>query len=739
VSAHAAAPGLLEPLLVVEVGHRIAVGACGGLLAQLGATVVVIEPPNPSAQGKWRNRAVMLAGKESVVIAPGDAADASLQRELLARADVVLLSTDDGATDVAWDAPRPASQIVCDVTAFGHEGPLAGRGGDEPIVAALSAVVETTGPADGPPAVIGAPVLEMSTAVFAAAAIVAACRVRRHTGCGQRIDMAIFDTAVNELANFLPLHFERQPATRSGNRHPLHVPWGSFRARDGFVLICSVTADQFARICKAIGKPELAADERFATSGGRLRHFREMDAHIEAWTRERTVAECEAALTPLGVACGPILTVDRLAHEANLAHRASVRMLDDPATGRPVPVPASPLRAVPCAGRSPMHIPAPDSGRPAVAALLASRAASSEAPVVQGDRPSDVRPLAGVRVVEIGQYTVAPLASRHLGALGADVIKIEPPAGDAIRFSSPLRADGLSHIFAISNTDKRGLVLDLRDAAQREKLHRILAQADMLVENLRPGALAKLGFGGDALRERHPTLIYCSINGFGNDSSYPGRPALDTVIQAMSGLMSLTEVDGAPMKAGISASDMLGGEFGLLALLAALEHRDRTGRAAHFDLSMQDCSIWMTQIAWPGSSPAAAHAIVRAADGYVVAMTTAARVRGLLGETAGRDRASIVEALAAAGVDSAPVATVAEVANSAQVAARGLLLSRPTSDGDRWTVLGSPLRLRATPGRVRTAMPRLGAEDAIINDEFALREPSSGGAESGPRPQREAS
>jgi crotonobetainyl-CoA:carnitine CoA-transferase CaiB-like acyl-CoA transferase len=157
----------------------------------------------------------------------------------------------------------------------------------------------------------------------------------------------------------------------------------------------------------------------------------------------------------------------------------------------------------------------------------------------------------------------------------------------------------------------------------------------------------------------------------------------------------------------------------------------------HFDISMQDTSIWMTQIAWPGALPAAAHTVVPAADGSVVALATAAQVERVLGAAAGpRDRAAVVTALAAAGVACAPVLTVGEVAGSAQVAARGLLLSRPTSDGDAWTVIGSPLRLRATPGTVRRAMARLGAEDAIIIGEFALRESPPGAAT--PHPQREA-
>jgi crotonobetainyl-CoA:carnitine CoA-transferase CaiB-like acyl-CoA transferase len=714
----APAPALIEDVVVAEIGSRIGVGACGSLLAQLGATVVVPEPRSGERIGKWRNRAAMLAGKLAFAVEDFDDA---LLRRLVEAADIVLVSSDFPRRDEsAWERSRDGAQIVCDITAFGHDAPLSGRGGDDPIVQALGGIVDTTGPADGAPAVVGTSVIEMSTAVFAASAILAALRVRRLHGFGQRIDMALHDTAVNQLVNFLPLHFVGRPATRSGNRHPLHVPWGSYRARDGHVLVCSVTADQFARISQAIGRPELAHDERFATSAARLANFRDLDAALGAWAAQHTVAECESALSRLGIPCGPIVTLDRLGAEPNLVHRGSLRELDDPASRGRAIVPASPIRGDPLGGRSPSRIPGVDEDREHVTQLLSRRKPVER--LSTGDAPRAIAPLSGVRVIEIGQYTVAPLASRQLGALGADVIKIEPPAGDAIRNSSPLRDDGRSYIFALSNTDKRGLVLDLREPRDRARLHKLLDDTDALVENLRPGALAKLGFSGETLRARHPRLVYCSINGFGNDSAYPGRPALDTVIQAMSGLMAMTRVGDEPMKAGASASDVLGGEFGLLAILAGIDYRDRTGIAPHFDLSMQDASSWMTQIDWPGALPPQPVSVVAATDGWVVAQATRDRVEELLAGARRKtlDRDALVAELSTLGVDAAPVLGVAEVVAHPQSRARGLLVEVPTRDGDRWTVVASPLRLLATPARVRSAMPHLGAEDAELAAEFAL-------------------
>lgn len=713
---------LLENVLVVEVGDRIAVGACGGLLAQLGARVVAVEPGSRSTSGKWRNRAAMMAGKLSVVLDADDDGDRVLQDELLARADVVLLSSDsDDPSSRFWARAADANQIVVDITAFGHGGTGEGRGGSEEIIQACGGVIDTTGPVEGPPTVVGTPVLEMNTAVSAAAAILIALRVRRLHGFGQRIDMSILDGAVNCLTNFLALHFSGVPATRSGNRHPLYSPWGSYRALDGHLLLCSVSDDQFVRICRAMNEPALAHDPRFATATLRRQHFVEIDKIINSWAANRTVTNCEQVMTQAGVACGPIVTIDMLEHEPNLVHRGTLRRLDDPDTGTSARVPASPIRGTPLCGLNPTRIPARDEDRATVLEILATRA-RAPTHIVSEDRPSHVEALAGVRVVEIGHYTVAPLASRHMGSFGADVIKVEPPSGDAIRNGPPLRDDGLAYIFALSNTDKRGLVLDLRQERDKIRLHRLLEQSDLLVENLRPGSLESLGFGPEVLRARHPHLVYCSITGFGRESIYRGRPALDSVIQAMSGMMSLTCVDGMPTKAGISASDVAGGLFGLLASLAGIEYRDQTGYASHFDVSMQDASVWMTQVHWSGDNQPTTR-IVRASDGYVVVQGDAETVDPIvttLRKPAGR--AELVALLSAQGLDAAPVLTVAEVVDDPRTLDRQLIVERPTNDNGSWRVLNSPLRLCSTPPRVRTVMSRLGSDNNQVIDEFKLDE-----------------
>jgi crotonobetainyl-CoA:carnitine CoA-transferase CaiB-like acyl-CoA transferase len=700
----------LGTLSVVELGSRVAVGAAGSLLAQLGASVMVVEPAVPSSVGKWSNRPVMMAGKKSIVLdRAGGAAELAL---LIQQADVILLSSDADPEDRSLWLQAPAHVVVCDITAAGHDGPLAGVALSEGLVEAITGIADTTGSAEAAPTTIGTPILDMHAGVYAGGAIISALRLRRLHGVAERIDVALFDVGVTALINFLPLFLVGRSSTRSGNRHPLFTPWSTFDAADGTVQICAVTDLQWKAICEAMQTPQLVLDPRFATSAVRFENRVAIEALVGDWTRKNTIEECERLLTERGVASGRIVRVTDIADDVNVRHRGSVRVLQDRSNGSRVAVSATPFRGAPIGGLSPDHIPYRNENFARFQAL-ADRAASV-APSVGDKSPNRARPFEGTRIVEIGQYTVAPLASRIMGALGADVIKVESPTGDALRSVAPFRDDGAAYIFAVSNTDKRGIVLDLRRQVDRDTLHEILATADILVENLKPGSLAKQGFGVAELRKQHPHLIYCSVSGFGSDSAYPNRPALDTVIQAASGLMDITRPHGVPTKAGISSSDNLGGQFAFLALAAALELRERTGTAVHFDLSMQDMSLWASQLEWNGKR-SDRPTIVRASDGYVAIDEPA-----IVAEPQALSHLSRQEMVAALPLDrAAPVLTVSEVFQHPQTIARGLLTNCPTPEGDVWTVFALPFRMTYAPVTVERVMGRLGGTDAKVRADIA--------------------
>jgi itaconate CoA-transferase len=233
-----------------------------------------------------------------------------------------------------------------------------------------------------------------------------------------------------------------------------------------------------------------------------------------------------------------------------------------------------------------------------------------------------VRPLEGVTVVTLEHAIAAPLATRHLADQGARVIKIERPGvGDFAR-GYDQRVRGLSSHFVWTNRGKESLTLDLKHPRAAELLGRLLAGADVLVQNLAPGAAARMGLSHEALAPRHPGLIVCDISGYGDDPAHPGpyrdRKAYDLLIQSESGFLSVTGSPEAPAKAGCSIADIAAGMYAYSNILAALIERSRTGHGRRIDVSMLESMVeWMgfpLYYAFDGAPPppraGAAHATI---------------------------------------------------------------------------------------------------------------------------------
>lgn len=724
----------LAGLRVVELGSRVAVGACGTLLAEAGADVVLVESAADRAAGagKWAERALAAAGKS---VLGGDADDRHEALAILIRdADVVLLSTD---ADGPWchdaractgnpgaDRPTDSSpgQIVCDITAFGPRGGPADvhPAWSDLLVQAHSGLVDVTGLPDAPPVPIGLPFAELSAALYAASAVAAALVTRRQTGRGQAIAIALYDCAVNALATFLPLRYGGRDPRRVGNAHAMAAPWNAYRCTEGWILLCSATDDQWRRLCAVMERDDLAQAPQARTLADRLANRSAIDNHVQEWLAVRSVAEAARSLGAAGIACGPIVPVGALADEANLAHRRFVRRLHDPVTQREVAVATSPLHSAAALGGAPEAIPPTASdGAPPAAGTAPRRTTDASA----AERSGPLRPpLDGIRVLEIGQYTTAPLAAKHLSALGAEVLKIEPPGGEASREWPPHQA-GQGYFFTMNNAGKTSVVIDLENEGDRRVFRALLRDADVLVENTKPGSLARRGFAPDDLVALNPRLVYCAISGFGYDSAYPLRPAFDTVVQAMSGIMDLTRSGATPVKAGVSAADIIGGQFGLLAILLALLHREETRRGVFVDLAMQEASAWCTQHAW--NRPARPQgAILAVADGrFVAAQTDEATAIAALGPHAqSLSIARALDRLGRAGIAAAAVRTVAELADDPATRARALVEHVRDAAGVEWPLLCSPLGLSLTPPGPGAPIGPLGSGNARLG--AALRSAS---------------
>tara|TARA_R110002020_G_scaffold57596_6_gene158510 strand:- start:8239 stop:10362 length:2124 start_codon:yes stop_codon:yes gene_type:complete len=683
----------LDGISVVEIGERYGVGVCCSFLAQLGADVYFLEGEETAHTiGKWPHRDILSAGKRRVDILT--ARDET--RSAASVADIIVVSSDvDGKVRRELSQSAGPGTIVADVNAFGTKGPFGNLPYSDAMVQAVSGMMDVTGMPGCPPSVSTLLLLEGSAGLYAAAGILAALRVRSGTNCGQMVETTLYDCAVNFLTTFLPAHYGNKPPTRLGNGHSMVVPWNCYNTSDGRVQICSVTDRQWQNLCKAIERPDIQANQDMEKLAGRVPVRTMIDEAIEAWTQRTSTEACVSILNKANIACGPVLTVAELAGDENLKHRKMVRTVKG-LDGQTVQLPASPIRGRQWSGVSPNNLTMPGSGNAAFKEFVAT--ATSVSPDTSKGSDKDLAsPLKGLRVLEIGQFTTAPLAGKALASLGAEVIKIEPPGGDSARQWSPHRHD-LSYFFVLSNSDKSSVEIDLNSSQGKRDFSNLIASADILLENLKAGSLERLGFSPDVLMKLNPRIIYCPISGFGYDGVYTGRPAFDTVVQAMSGLMDMTHDQGVPIKCGASISDVSGGQLALITILASLLLRDHTGQGCSFDLSMQDIGAYLTQTRWNEDAKPVGQTF-KCNNGYVYAET--------IDDIACSNDISceqLVGALRDTGIGAAEIATISDVAVSEQTRARNLIFDSLPDNGKTWPLLNSPVKLSRTPTRVERAI-----------------------------------
>lgn len=206
--------------------------------------------------------------------------------------------------------------------------------------------------------------------------------------------------------------------------------------------------------------------------------------------------------------------------------------------------------------------------------------------------------LSGIKVVDLSLFLPGPMMTLMMGDQGAEVVKVEPPAGDPTRSMEPFEAGG-SVWFRNLNRGKRSIALDLKSAEGRKALWELVEQADVLVEGFRPGVMKRLGFGYEAAAERNPRIVYCSLSAFGQTGEMAQHPAHDLAVQALSGFLSVNDDDeGRPVVPGVPSADMAAGLTGLSAVLMALIGRNRTGRGDYIDCAMFDSLLpWCAHIA----------------------------------------------------------------------------------------------------------------------------------------------
>ncbi|GAA6201268.1 CoA transferase [Aquicoccus sp. SU-CL01552] len=377
------------------------------------------------------------------------------------------------------------------------------------------------------------------------------------------------------------------------------------------------------------------------------------------------------------------------------------------------------------------------------------------------------KPLDGIRVLDLTRVLSGPYCTALLADLGAEVIKLESPAGDEYRHIGPFK-EGESALFTLNNRGKRSMTLDLKAPADLALAQAIAGRVDVVVENFRPGVAERLGLGAAALRAKNPRLIYCSISGFGQEGPFRDLPAYDVVVQAMSGLMAATgEEGGAPLQTGEALGDLIAGLFASWSIMAALVQRDRTGQGAALDVAMYDALFSMLTTSHalnlyagvlpervgnrhPLSTP---FGCFTTRDGQVVIAVLNNRQFARLAELIGHPEAindprfasdeirtehepavralvegwssqlttkEAVAALSSVNLPTAPIWDIAQARTSEHADARGLVSDLPHPVLGHAPVVGQPVRFDGEKPLAESSAPRLGGDLEAILEEFGL-------------------
>lgn len=375
--------------------------------------------------------------------------------------------------------------------------------------------------------------------------------------------------------------------------------------------------------------------------------------------------------------------------------------------------------------------------------------------------------LEGVRVIEMGQLIAGPFAGKTLGDFGADVIKIEAPgAGDPLR-NWRLTRDGTSVWWQVQSRNKRSVALDLRSAEGQDIARTLIAEADVLIENFRPGTLEGWGMGYEQLREINPRLIMLRISGYGQTGPYRDLPGFGAIGEAMGGLRHLTGEPGrVPVRCGISIGDTLAALHGVIGILTALYHRDANGGQGQvIDVALHEAVFNVMESlipeysafgavreaagsALPGIAPSNAY---RCSDGYVLIAGNGDSIFRRLMQAIGRDdlaadpalannagrvarvdeldaaigawtaqrtTQAVLETLSRAAVPSGKIYTAKDIVEDPHYQARDMILRQTTRDGYEIDVPGIVPKLMGTPGSIRSSAPHLGDDTDAVLREF---------------------
>jgi crotonobetainyl-CoA:carnitine CoA-transferase CaiB-like acyl-CoA transferase len=742
---------------VVQLGGRVSTAYAARLLGDLGATVYDLRPVDPDeARPESFRRALQLSsGRNKIRVEPPAAADLAA---LLERVDVVF-------TDESGPRPEglPAHVVVVDTTDFGDSGPRAHWHGSDLIDVAYGGGCQQNGEADRSPLRPPAYVAEHEIGVGAAVAALIALAAARRDGLGQHVEVSGVDSwaTIQTAIGLLEFVFQGRVAGRAGRRFPGRpYPYGILPSADGDVRLICLQGREWVRSLEMMGDPEWGSDPKYRDRlTNQEQHADELDELVGRWLGVRTKDEVLAAAIEYKVAWAPLRVVEEVLREPQLTSRGFFVEHDGVrTTGFPARFGDAPHQ---------VRIPAISTPVPAVEVL---RELPERAP--QPETAPDTRaPLAGLTVLDFGWAWAGGVVGSILADYGADVIKIESMRRlDPMRMDRPLLGgdDGTeqSSLHHNVNRNKRSVSVDISTPKGAELVRGLAEKADVLIENLSPGALAKYGLDHASLSAKNDRLVYLSLNAVGTDGPLAGLRAYAPVLTALSGIDSLTGyTDGQVIGLQHGIGDPNASLHGVLAILAALHERDRTGKGRLIDLSQLESLVSLvgphlvasqlgqTTVPIGNRDPLMAPhgiyptgeedrwvAIAVRSDEDWQALRTAigspdwagAHLDGLAGRlaaqdeldkqlaewTATRDRWEIAELLQAAGVAATPLLDTGDRFSDDHLQGREVytVVEHPVVGSE--FIYNVPWRLDRTPGEVTEPAPLLGQHTADVLQEY---------------------
>jgi crotonobetainyl-CoA:carnitine CoA-transferase CaiB-like acyl-CoA transferase len=567
---------LIDDLRVLDFTTDIAGPYCTKLLADAGADVVKVEPPEGDPLRRWRSGGLfeyLNASKRSVTAA---------SEELVAAADVVVTADPDDAR--RWHADFPG--LVCvSITAFGADGPWVGRPATEFTLQAACGSMGSRGLPELPPLAAGGGLGEWLTGTYAALATVAAVGIAPRPSGGRFVDVAMLDCMAVSLVTYPSVFasFSDWPQLR-GTGRVIEVP-SVEPTQDGFVVFTTNSAQQFEDFVAMIGRPDWVADDRMARVVRRFARRDEFLAAVHDWTCRRT---SEAALEEASlyrIPAGPVLHGGTVAGFEQFVARGVYRRSPSGRFRQPRP----PYRIGGVQTREPTPVSSAGEHNGRIEWSRRDRGAAATG-----------LPLAGVRILDCTAWWAGPSATHVLASLGADVVKVESiKRPDLMRMSSarPPTEDGWwewGAIFHAVNSSKRGVTLDLSRPEGVDLFERLVGTADVVVENYTPRVMDQFGLGWDRLRSLNSRLVMVRMPAFGLDGPWRDRTGFAQTMECISGMAWVTGWPDGPPVLPRGACDPLAGMHAVIATLLALLARASDGEGRLVETTMVEAALSVT-------------------------------------------------------------------------------------------------------------------------------------------------